>query len=232
MYTLSHQLGPRSPNMMQFRSYTCKQDSYALCTSQLTAPVDVTAVSYDSECEPSTLSTRIPVAWAAFMDDHIAEAPRVILIAPDQTAAGSDDDSPAGDESSTGLATEGKIAIGVVVPVLAILLAAAFWLLRRKQWFKQRGKWFSWQKSPGAELKPGASGGTDSASGKAELQGSSAAAVTGPHGVAFEKPELDHSQPGIRSTDVVTTVGEPGADPSRRGASELDAQNQRFELPS
>lgn len=217
---------------MQFRSYTCKPDSYALCTSQVTAPVDVTAVSYDSECEPSTLSTRIPIAWAAFMDDHIAEAPRVILIAPGQTATGSEDDSPAGDGSSTGLATEGKIAIGVVVPVLAILLAAAFWLLRRKQWFRGRGKFFSWQKGPGGESNPGASRGSDSAAGKAELQGSSAAAVTGPHGVAFSKPELDNLQPGIIGTDVVTTVGEPGADPSRRGASELDAQNQRVELPS
>ena len=187
-------------------------DSYALCTSQVTAPATVTAVSYDSECQPSTLSTRIPIAWAALMDDHIAEAPRVILIAPDQEAASSEDGSPPGDGSSGGLSRAGKIAIGVVVPVVAILLlsGALFLLLRRKKGLGALGKWFPWGKGPGDAPSNGAGSGDDGSAGKAELQGSPAAVVSGPQGVAFRKPELDPSQPGGNGANVGSSESRPG----------------------
>lgn len=172
------------------------------------------------------------------MDDHIAEAPRVILIPPDPTAPTSFDDQGSGDDdggSSSGLSRDGKIAIGVLVPAFVLLAAAVLWLvLRRKTRSGGLGKWFSWRK--GLDSKDsgrGPAGGDGSALGKPELQGSPTAGATGLHSAAYEKHEMGNSEPGVDRTSAVPSGGEISAVPAGRSrASELDSGNGRAELPS
>ncbi|KAI6778537.1 uncharacterized protein J7T54_005061 [Emericellopsis cladophorae] len=184
--------------------FVCKSETYSVCESTVTAPTTITAVTYNSECEASTLRTHIPLAWGAFMDAQFAEAPRVILILPNETrtdttltratsdAGGnkglpSSDDESSTDESSSGLSAGAKIAIGVVIPVAVIVVAAILvWMIRRR-----RKNLPHLQDSPNQENNP-STGGQDGAIGKAELPGS-ATGATGLLGVAFQKPELDSS---------------------------------------
>ncbi|SPO01201.1 uncharacterized protein DNG_03948 [Cephalotrichum gorgonifer] len=214
-------------------NYKCKSESYYMCESTVTAGSAVTAVSYDSKCEPSTLSTSINLFWAALMDSKIAEAPRVILVLPNPTATSDsssvddagDDGAESEDGSSKGLSTGGKIAIGVVIPVVAILAAAVFWFIMRR-------KRLNGQKSQSGE---------DSPFEKAELPGGDAAAISGSGGVAIDTPEFGNAQSGVvNSSGDATTIGELGDTPARNMASEIDttfpqmtagAHNKPIELP-
>lgn len=180
------------------------------------------------------MTTTIDLFWAALMDEKIAEAPRMILIHPEQTGAGPETtgststsgngpDEDAGDAGgssrSNGLSTDVTIAIGVLIPVVVILFAVLLWfILRRKRANRQR--------TLGEESHSGASG-VDGAIMKPELQGSSGPANVGSPVVIFGKSELEDSQTRVAGTGAVTTVGELDGNPTPNVASELDSESTK-----
>lgn len=121
---------------------------------------------------------------------------RILLVKssdPTSSLTGSSTNSPSPDKGS---GNGERIAIGVAVPLAVLLIGAvAFYFLRRRKGLRK-------QTSDQEVLAEGDNSGSGQ---KAELPGSIAAAISGPKGVAYQKPELDNM--------VVTIVPELAGDP-------------------
>lgn len=175
-------------------NYACDTGSPHICTSRPHAG-DIIAVTDGISCYGAMITQSIPSTAST------AQAMKILLI---QSSTPTTSDSPveATQRPTDTIGKGSKIAIGVVVPVAVFLIGTAlFYLLRRR---KRRHV----HSTPDAEVLATRDG--SNSAPKAELQGSTGAAIYGQKGTVFEKPELDNTQLGTTTTVSELAATMPG----------------------
>ncbi|KAK1246544.1 LOW QUALITY PROTEIN: hypothetical protein MKX08_000346 [Trichoderma sp. CBMAI-0020] len=155
-------------------NYACDPNSPHLCISTPQSG-DIIALTSGVSCSSGMTASQNPTALTA-------EAMRILLVR-------SSDPTSSLNSSSTNNPSSGKasrngesIAIGVAVSLAIITICAvAFYFLRRKDY----GNRYPIKKFSSKET-------TQNSGQKAELPGSISGAISGPKGVALQKPEFDN----------------------------------------
>lgn len=177
-------------------NYACDPNSPHLCIST-PPPGDIIAVTDGISCSSGTAASASPTALSA-------EAIRILLVKSSDPTAASDGTSTNDLSSKKSFGNGAKIAIGIVIPVVALLIGAAalYFLRRRKRLQKQTSDQEVLSEGDRSDLGL-----------KAELPGSIAAAISGSKGVVYQKPELDKT--------VIAILPELATDPPRDEIQEL-----------
>ncbi|EHK44903.1 uncharacterized protein TrAtP1_003075 [Trichoderma atroviride] len=172
-------------------NYACDPNSPHLCISTPHLG-DIIALTNEVSCSSGATASQNPTALTA-------EAIRILLVRssdPTSSLSSSSTNNP-----SPGKAPQNgeKIAIGVAVPLAVIPIGAVvFYLLRRRRRLRKQ-----------VSDQEGLAEGDNSGSGqKAELPGSISGAISGPKGVAYQKPELDN----MAITILPELAGDPPCD--------------------
>lgn len=169
-------------------NYACDPNSPHLCISTPHLG-DIIQVTNGISCSSGTAASQSSTALTA-------EALRIQLNDPTSSLSSSWTNNPSSGKASN---NGEKIAIGVAVPLTVILLGTvAFDLLRRRKRLRK-------QISDQEVLTEGGNSGSGQ---KAELPGSTAAAISGPKGIAYQKPELDN----MAVTILPELAGDPPCD--------------------